>query len=405
MHHFDVVVIGGGVVGLTMALSLAQDQFKVAVFEQKKLNSSFSASTFDTRVFALNRTSVQILTNLGAWQAIEQLRVAPYQRMSVWDANGDGYVDFDSDHRLEGHLGVIVEQQALNSVLVQRCHDHLWCDLFEGISIHQIDVERGYLTLTSGDIVHAKVIIGADGSRSWLREQLGISVEQRAYQQRAIVATLKCEKSHANTAYQCFQSKGPVALLPLSESNVVSLVWSTHIEHVDALMALNEPDFCLEVTGATESVLGQMDCLTPRASFELNRQNASFYVMDRCALVGDAAHVIHPLAGQGMNLGLLDAATLRDALVDWRQQGEVCLARYLSWYQRQRKANVQFMMLAMDSFHHGFTSQKLSLITLRNLGFRWVNKSKWLKNQFIDFALGKNENNIPYLGKRRLNAS
>lgn len=404
MRSVDVIIVGGGCIGLSAALALAQQEFNVALIDQKPLNALFDASEFDTRVFALNAASEELLTQIEVYKDMQAFRVAPYLHMKVWDGKGDGEIHFNGDQRLENHLGVIVEQQVLNAVLVNKCLQSPRVHVFAPSAIKHLD-PQGNVKLDTGETLQAKVVVGADGAKSFVRESLGIHAARYSYHQKAIVATLTCEKPHAHTAYQCFQEKGPVALLPLSDPHFVSLVWSTSVEHAQTLMSATESVFCHRVTSMTDFVLGKMTLSTPRASFELTKQHASAYWRGRCVLVGDSAHVVHPLAGQGMNLGFLDVACLTQHLMMWRQKGEINLSRFLARYQRQRKAHVRKIMMGMDAFHHGFTSQKLSLITLRNLGFHLTNQSQWLKNLFIDFALGKTENKLPNARNRRLNGS
>ena len=394
MKSFDVIVVGGGCVGLTAALSLAQHQFNVALIDQRPFSSLYDASEFDTRVFALNAASQDLLTQLGVLKDMQAFRVAPYHHMRVWDGQGDGEVHFNGDNRLEDNLGMIIEQQVLNAVLVNKCLQSKRIEIFAPSEILEFD-PAGTIELSTGDTLGAKLIIGADGANSFIRKACGIHAPHDTYHQKAIVATLQCEKSHASTAYQCFQRLGPVALLPLSEPHYVSLVWSTSVEHAKSLLLDDEKAFCYQVSLATDFILGEMTLSTPRASFDLSKQHAQSYWAQSCVLIGDSAHVVHPLAGQGMNLGFLDVAELTYQLLAWKQKGEINLNRFLASYQRHRKAHVKKTMMAMDAFHKGFTSQKLGLITLRNLGFHLTNNSPWLKNLFIDFALGKSENKLP----------
>lgn len=386
--HYDFIVVGGGVVGLLAAITLSKLQGQICLIEKRELESVAQ----DRRVVALNLASVNVLKHLDLWE--EVVAKGPIKQMVVCDHMADGCVSFDLNQTTESELGFIVEQQSLLRVLLSHL-ERLGVRHYFGQSIAQFD-PKGSLRLSSGAQLSADLMLGADGVNSFVREQTGIATSNYDYQQAATVATLKCEKPHHQTAYQFFHASGPVALLPLQDSHLISLVWS--ISH-DAQNVQTDATFCQSLYEHVDGVLGEMTLESPRKSFPLKRMHAKSYWQDKCVLLGDAAHMIHPLAGQGLNLGFMDVATLYDVLSQWHAQGKVDLSRYLNRYQRQRRAHASLLQGTMDAFHFGFKSRKMSLISLRNWGLNRVNSTQFLKKRFMDVALGKIGFTIPFLGR------
>ena len=396
----DFLIIGAGIVGLTCALALHRAKFSVVVLERSHPNQSHlkDLSTYDNRVFAINPTVKQILSNLGLAEKIETLRTSSYHKMEVYDAAMDAHIAFDKDEVGVDRLGEILEHKVLQSVLLEEVMARgIPCQFAANIA--EVEPKTKTLILESGERFSASHWIGADGARSWLRETMHIETDITPYDHHAVVATIQSEKPLYKTAYQWFHPTGPVALLPLQGSHDLSLVWSTQPERAKALLEMDELSFNQALTQMTESRLGVLQVQSKRFSYPLSKQHAKSYWKDHSILVGDAAHVIHPLAGLGLNLGLLDAATLRDAFVGWRAGGCVKLERWLNWYQRQRRAHNTLVMRSMDMFYHGFSSQRLGFMTLRNIGLGRLNKTLFLKKYFIDFALGKIGYTVPDLGK------
>ncbi len=398
VRSYDLAVVGGAVVGLLSALVLSRLQVKVCLIEKIAKPCVVSGQT-NTRVVALNHASVNMLKNLGLWPLIERHGVSPYTNMKVWDYLADGEVEFDSEQMKDFQLGWIVEQKVLLQVLIERLEQEGRVDLFFEQEIEDVDTSCGLISLKGQLSIQASLLIAADGGQSYLREKAGIAVQQKSYHQKAIVATVSCEKPHQQTALQCFHPTGPVALLPMVNSHQISLVWSLDSDDAQEKFACPGALFEKSLANAVEHVLGDMHLETPRVMFPLNRQLAKYYWKERCILVGDAAHVIHPLAGQGLNLGLMDVATLFDALKIWLEAGKIDLPRYLNRYQRQRRSHALILQSAMDAFHYGFKSRNISLLSLRNWGLNRINLTASLKNKMIDVALGRIGFTIPYLGR------
>ena len=347
----------------------------------------------DLRVYALSRASQNILGHLGAWEAVAGARASPYRVMRVWHGEslaGAGEIGFDSADAGEPDLGHIVED-----VL---CRDRLW-QVLQGTPVKVAfgtrisSVEPGersvQVTTEEGEMVAATVLIAADGSDSPMREQLRFPVTEYAYGQRAVVTHVTTERSHEETAWQRFLPDGPVAFLPLLDGRS-SVVWSTGIEHAEALCRADEEDFLAELDSAAGGALGRVRSASRRASFPLRAIHARQYCRPRVALVGDAAHTVHPLAGQGMNLGLLDAAVLAEeilrALARDEDPGDL---RVLRRYERRRKGENLKMLLALDGLHRLFRLSAPVMPRLRSMGLSAVDSVPLLKGLFLNEALGQ----------------
>ena len=389
-YDFDVAVVGGGMVGAALACALAQRDFSVVILEAREPAFDWDPAGHDLRVSAITRASQQLLQNLGAWQAMLDDRATPYQQMHVWDRAGFGEIHFDAADLAEPDLGHIVE----NRVIVRA----LW-GLLENSSAQVLVPARlvsldlsgdvVVLTLDDGRVVSAGLVVGADGARSQVRELAGIESRGQAYDQHAVVATVHAELGNRATAWQRFMRDGPLALLPLQQ-DLFSIVWSTAPNEAERLCALPEDEFNALLTEASESRLGRLTLQGARAAFPLRLQHAERYVLPGLALVGDAAHVIHPLAGQGVNLGFLDAGALLDALVYGRQRCRMpgALAS-LRRYERTRKGHNTATQLAMDAFKHLFSNDSDALSLARNLGLGAAGRLAPLRRLFEKVALGQ----------------
>jgi 2-octaprenylphenol hydroxylase len=389
-HDFDVVVVGGGMVGAALACALVQRDFSVALLEAREPAFDWDAAGYDLRVSAITRASQQLLQNIGAWQAMLDERATPYQQMHVWDRAGFGEIQFDAADLAEPDLGHIVE----NRVIVRA----LW-ELLEGSGVQVLVPVRlaaldlsdtgALLALDDGRTLNAGLVVGADGARSQVRELAGIESRGQAYDQHAVVATVHAELGNRSTAWQRFMRDGPLALLPLQQ-DLFSIVWSTAPNEAERLCALPEDEFNTLLTEASESRLGRLSLRGARAAFPLRLQHAERYVLPGLALVGDAAHVIHPLAGQGVNLGFLDAGALVDALVSGRERGRATgsLAT-LRRYERTRKGHNTATQLAMDGFKHLFSNDSSVLSLVRNLGLGAAGRLRPLRRLFERVALGQ----------------
>lgn len=398
----DIIIVGGGMVGASFACAAAQQGFSVALLDMTVPDFSSLEHEADIRVSAVTRASQAILEAIGAWSVLPPDRLSPYQDMHVWDATGDGEIHFDSADLGEPDLGHIIENgvilQALYRVIAQQPGITLHAPLtVSAIRTQQDAVE---VTCEDGRVFSASLLVGADGARSQVRERAGITTRGWAYDQHAVVANVQTELPHQHTAWQRFMPSGPLAFLPLANGQC-SIVWSTSPEQAATLLELDDAAFCVALADAFDHRLGRITHTSRRASFPLRMQHASEYVQPRLALIGDAAHTIHPLAGQGVNLGFADAACLAEVIAAARQAGKAIGAYpVLRRYERWRKGQNVAMMAGMDGFKRLFSNDSSVLGTLRNFGLNLADKITPLKNRIMRQAMGL-EGDLPKLASRR----
>ncbi|MGA3249420.1 MAG: UbiH/UbiF family hydroxylase [Paraburkholderia sp.] len=386
LQTFDVAVIGGGLVGKTAALALTQGGLRVALLAQPCAPLPAGAS-FDTRVYALSASSQALLERLRVWQALDTSRLGPVYDMRVY---GDAHAElhFSAFQASVPQLAWIAEspliERALDAAL--RFQPNLeWIDA----RAQGLDVKRDGATigLANGKVLEADLVVGADGAHSWVRAQIGSKVIRRDYKQTGVVANFKAEKPHGETAYQWFKDGEIIALLPLPDGHV-SLVWSSRTEHADELLALDPAQLAAEVERVSGGQLGALDCVTPAKGFPLALQTVDRLVAPRVALVGDAAHLIHPLAGQGMNLGLRDVAALAETVASkeaFRNLGDTVLLRR---YERARREDIRALMVATDGLQKLFSVPGPVARVLRNTGMAFVGAQPLLKRWLVSAALG-----------------
>lgn len=397
----DVLVIGGGIAGLALAAALDGAGLRTLLVEARDLPGEPSpqcgagedVADFDPRVSALTPRSIAFLAGLDARQSIRTLRQQPYTHMTVWDAEGTGRIDFDAAEVAAESLGSIVENRLLVGALAARVRELAGVELRCGVRLR--DLERraaGYqVHLDDGSRVDAALVVAADGALSPTRERLDLRTREWDYGHRAIVTTAQFSEAHRCTAWQRFLPSGPLALLPLPgrDQRFCSIVWSIEDDQADALLEGDDRRFGEALTGASEGVLGAVTRCAPRLAFPLRQRHAVDYVCPGAALVGDAAHTIHPLAGQGINLGLADVAVLAEEL---QRAARLGLApgslQVLRRYQRRRKGDNLRMMAAMDGFKRLFGADALPLRWLRNTGMRGIAALPAVKRQIIREAMG-----------------
>ena len=400
---FDLAVAGGGMVGCALACGLAELGFRLALIERAEPAQMPPGTEVDQRVSALTRASQIMLENLGAWERMRRLRITPYRGMQVWDALGSGSIRFDAAELGEPDLGHIVENRVTQLALWERLEAfenvHLVCpDRVVGMDL---EGRCPSLELESGARIEADLLVGAEGARSPLRDMAGIRSSGWAYDQHAILATVWPERHHDHLARQRFMPTGPLALLPVAEG-CCSIVWSTSPAEAERLISLDDGAFCTALTEASEAVLGRIQRVGPRALFPLRLRHADQYVLRGLALVGDAAHGIHPLAGQGVNLGFLDAAVLVDVLREARDRGRpLGDLSTLRRYERARRGGNLEMLGAMDLFKRLFSNTNPALGVMRNLGLRLADRSGPLKRLMARRAMGL-IGERPSLMRRRL---
>ncbi|RQS27899.1 ubiquinone biosynthesis protein [Burkholderia sp. Bp8992] len=385
-HSFDVAVVGGGLVGKTAALALTQSGYKTALLAQPATPRPADLA-FDTRVYALSSSSQALLERLRVWQALDHGRLAPVYDMRVY---GDAHAElhFSAYQASVPQLAWIAESSLVETSLdaALRFQPNLtWFDArAQGFDVRD---DAAVLTLSSGQVLEADLIVGADGAHSWVRSQMGARVERRDYRQTGVVANFKASLPHRETAYQWFHEGEIVALLPLPDGHV-SLVWSAHTAHADELLALDPAQLAAEVERVSHGQVGTLECVTPAAGFPLALQTVDKLIAPRVALVGDAAHLIHPLAGQGMNLGLRDVAALADAIAgkeSFRNLGDTVLLRR---YERSRREDIRGLMVATDGLQRLFAVPGALAKAVRNAGMAFVGAQPLVKRWLVSAALG-----------------
>lgn len=388
-----ILISGGGAVGLTLAalLDRIRPDCRVILVEPRDL-PRWDLTETGLRVYALSRASEQVLERAGAWASIEARRASPYERMRVWEgesAEGIGSIGFDCADLGEPNLGYIVEDVLIRDALLERLAGSERVRLVVGTAVESIEVRRdeAIATLGSGEVVRAALVVAADGGRSAVRTQLGLATASRDYGQHAIVTHVETERPHDLTAWQRFLPGGPVALLPLLDGRS-SIVWSLPTSRAEELAAAPDEVFRAELEEAAGRVLGSIGALSPRGRFPLQILHAMRYCCPRGVLVGDAAHVVHPLAGQGMNLGLADAgclaAEIDAALAAGLDPGDF---RVLRRYERRRKPDNLDMLLALDALHHLFRLPGPAAL-VRAAGLSAVDAAGPAKRWFARRALG-----------------
>lgn len=393
--HADLVIVGAGMVGSTLALALKTSGLNIVLIDSNSLQiTPFKATQpFEPRVSALSIASQRILARVNAWPGVLQRRASPYRDMYVWDGSGTGKIHFSANSVHADVLGHIVENRVVQDALIEQLHESE-ISLFTDSKVEQLRRSgNGWLIeLEDGNQIRSPLVIAADGANSAVRRLAGCATREWDYLHHAIVTSIRCEKPHQHTAWQRFTDDGPLALLPLQHSdgqNWCSIVWSLPPAQASEMMALDDAAFCLALEKACEQRLGRIEHNDQRYSIPLRQRHAKRYVEPGLALIGDAAHSIHPLAGQGVNLGFLDAATLAQVLLKAIERGEnIASEKVLSRFERQRMPHNLAMMAAMEGFQHLFQANPLPLRWLRNSGLNAVNQCSEAKALFVRHALG-----------------
>ncbi|MEH6639707.1 MAG: FAD-dependent monooxygenase [Porticoccaceae bacterium] len=426
--HYDIAIVGAGPVGLAAALALAQSpagkSLKIALIESRPPRQAPTNGKFDTRVVAINESSRRLLDSLSpssltAGSLFNSPRVCPYYIMEVWDTAGNGHVRFDCAELHHDNLGHIVEQSVLMAALLDTLASTKNVDFLCPHTV--LDIQRTKpetknqaitLRLDANTLnksaetiasettdISADLLIAADGARSQVREHLGFIHHVSDTGHTAIVATIKTEHPHAYSARQWFSTTGPLAFLPLQadaqtnaetgDAQFVSIVWSQQHQRAEHLMALSDQDFCRELELASEHCLGSLQLVSERIKAPLAQSHSDDYVQAGVALLGDAAHAIHPLAGQGVNLGFSDVAALVEELNHSHEKAlPINHPSALKRYQRRRKPENRIAETAMTAFKTLFEREELPLAVLRNQGMWVFNKAKGLKHTVIKRAMG-----------------
>lgn len=385
----DIAVVGGGMVGAAAALALSRAGFSTALLEAREPAEWQPQDDVDLRVVGLAPSSIRLLDELGVWTSIRNARACPYAHMHVWDAQNGAAIDFDAADEGRDQLGYIVENnlvqwklwQALDAAGVQRLCPAMVKDF-------DTRTDRVVLELADGESVAVRLLVAADGGSSPLRERAGIATHGRDYAQRAVVTHVVTERPHAHTCWQRFLPTGPLALLPLADGRS-SIVWSLPEDEARRVLGLDDEAFIKELGVASDFRLGRITASTRRTAFPLKLQLADTYQAERFVLLGDAAHIVHPLAGQGVNLGLRDVAELRDVLAAARDAGrDFTSSQTLGRYARRRRSADTLDAYGFDALARMYGWQNTPWVAARGLGVRLVDRLRPLKRRLAAHAAG-----------------
>ncbi|MCK9605831.1 MAG: UbiH/UbiF/VisC/COQ6 family ubiquinone biosynthesis hydroxylase [Methylomonas sp.] len=395
---FDVLIVGGGMVGAAVACCLGGSGLKVAIIEAQVPDAFSPDQPHDLRVSALSIASRNILDMVGAWQGITSRRYCPFKRMRVWETAGD--TTFNSDDVRAPELGYIVENRITQLALLERLADFSNVTLLMPQSISKIhyDGRESEVVLADGQVLQTRLLVAADGGQSRARQAVGLGVTRRDYNQHALVIYVETAYPQQDITWQRFVPSGPQAFLPLT-GNYGSIVWYQSPDEVRRLKALPYDRLKDELLAAFPDCLGQINHVLGVASFPLKRQHAQSYIKQGVALVGDAAHMINPLAGQGVNIGLLDAAALAEVLVDAHRRGkDIAEVSVLKRYEAMRRNENLKMMTVMDVFYQSFSNNILPVKFIRNLGLGLAQRLAPVRNKVMKAAMGL-EGRLPKLAR------
>jgi len=391
----DLIIVGAGMVGSALALALKEQGLDIILIDGSPLSvKPFNpAAAFEPRVSALSLASQRVLERIGAWPGIAARRLCAYGEMQVWDGSGTGQVHFSAASVHAEVLGHIVENRVVQDALLECLHESP-IGLLPGARLEQLrrSGDGWLLTLADGRELRAPLVVAADGANSAVRRLAGCATREWDYLHHAIVTSVRCAKPHQATAWQRFTDDGPLAFLPLSGppgEHWCSIVWSVTPAEARRLMELDDAGFCRALGFAFEHRLGEILQVDPRLCIPLRQRHAKRYAEPGLVLVGDAAHSIHPLAGQGVNLGFLDVAVLAEVLLHAHARGELLSdIKVLSRYERRRMPHNLAMMAAMEGFQRLFQADPLAVRWLRNSGLNWVDDLPEAKALFVRQALG-----------------
>lgn len=394
MQSVDVAIVGGGMVGLAVACGLQGSGLRVAVLEQHVPQSLAVDAPPQLRVSAINAASEKLLTRLGVWSDIAVRRACCYHGMEVWDKDSFGRIEFDDQSMGYSHLGHIVENAEIHYALWQKAQRSPDITLLAPAEIQQVawGENEAFLTLKEGTMLTARLVIGADGANSWLRNKADIPLTFWDYRHHALVATIRTQEAHGAVARQAFHGEGILAFLPLSDPHLCSIVWSLSPQEAERMQQASVDEFNQALNIAFDNRLGLCSVESERQTFPLTGRYARQFAAHRLALVGDAAHTIHPLAGQGVNLGFMDAAELIDELKRLQRQGkDIGQYLYLRRYERSRKHSAAMMLAGMQGFRELFAGENPAKKLLRDIGLKLADTLPGVKPQLIRQAMGLND--------------
>jgi len=389
VRHYDVIIVGAGLIGGTLACALGDTKYRVAILDKMPPRPA-PTGEFQLRVNAYNRAAEKLLRDVGAWDDLPKDRIFPFRRMYVGSEGGAGAVKFAAVDVGETYLGYFIENDLVTHTLIERAAGLENVDVITDAEIQDIRFGRDQVTLLSaaGDAYSARLLVGSDGAESRVRAAAGVSVKRHPYGQKCIVGTVEFDGDHEATAWQRFLATGPLGLLPL-KPGACSLAWSCREEYADRLMRMDDEEFIAELDAAIQGRLGKITRMGPRGAFPLIARDAATYVAERTALMGDAAHVIHQLAGLGANIGFQDAAELAQLLIraQARPGTDIGGRDLLRQYERRRHREDRIVMAAMSGFNTVFSNDAFLLSKLRDRGLQVADKIAPAKNFLLRRAM------------------
>lgn len=386
---YDVIVVGSGLVGASFALALKNAGLRLALVETQPPRIAAGSTDWDSRVYAISPGSAAFLESCGVWHELDVSRVCQVEEMRIFGDDARSTIDFSAYDAGLRELAFIVENRELQRVLWEGVQLAPHVEIFAPAACRALtlEAEAARLELTDGRTLSARLVVGADGADSWVRAQASIEVAMRLYHQTAVVANFATGGPHRGVAWQWFRRDGVLALLPLPGDRV-SMVWSTADEHAQQLLNLTGDELSEHVAAASHGALGALRLITPPAAFALRVQRVRQLVTPRLALVGDAAHNVHPLAGQGVNLGFRDVRELAQVLAQRGAQSDCGDYRLLRRYERAREEDIAGMRFTTDALQRLFNNDIPWLARMRNLGLRLTNRQPQLKNFLVQHAVG-----------------
>lgn len=384
----DVIVVGGGLVGASLALALSEANVTVALVDPQGPPARLAPDSWDSRVYAISPGNAAWLETLGVWGSLPEQRMGRVDLMRIFGDRPPARLEFSAYDAGLRELAWILENNLLQVELWRALEDAAHVALFCSARCAAIEWERDHaaLTLTDGQTLTARLIVGADGAESWIREEAGIACKSHPYAQTGVVANFACERPHEGTAFQWFRADGVLALLPLPGERV-SMVWSAPDERARDLLTASSEVLVRNVEEASGLILGKLQVVTPPVGFPLRRQRVERLVEPRVALIGDAAHNVHPLAGQGVNLGFRDARELAAVLAARGARSDCGDYGLLRRYERARKEDIAALELTTDGLEKLFSSRAVWVAGLRNLGLSLVDSQLPLKNMLVRHAV------------------
>ncbi|MCA6223126.1 FAD-dependent 2-octaprenylphenol hydroxylase [Photorhabdus antumapuensis] len=392
MQSFDVVIAGGGMVGLALACGLQGSGLRVAVVENyPPTQPVIAGEEYALRVSAINAASERLLQHLGVWQQILEMRTSPYQEMEVWERDSFGRIRFSAaEYGLE-YLGHIIENRVIREALWKKADSLSEVTILSPAALKQVawGENEAFMTLSDGRMLTARLVVGADGAHSWLRQHADIPLTFWDYEHHALVATIRTEEPHGRVARQVFYGDGILAFLPLADPHLCSIVWSLPGEVAEQYKQLDHRRFNQQLAVDFDLRLGQCELMSERLTIPLTGRYARNFAAHRLALLGDAAHTIHPLAGQGVNLGLMDVAELIGELRRLHGQGkDIGQHFYLRRYERRRKYGAAVMLAGMQGFRQLFDGNNPAKKLLRDVGLSLADNLPGIKPKLLRQAMG-----------------